>query len=146
MSCSSRRFARLAAWLREQALAPGLVEGPADADAVAQVLEHLDGTETAVLREHTPAGLKGFFQEAELFVGNDSGTTHLAAITGVPTVAVFGPTDPVENVPFPGVPSAVVRKDVDCRCPKRQCLTRACFDAVGVEDVLDAALGLLAAA
>lgn len=28
------------------------------------------------------------------FVGNDSGVTHLAAACGVPTVAVFGPTDP----------------------------------------------------
>lgn len=31
---------------------------------------------------------------AELFVGNDSGPTHLAAQLGVPTVALFGPTDP----------------------------------------------------
>jgi ADP-heptose:LPS heptosyltransferase len=28
------------------------------------------------------------------FVGNDSGITHLAAHLGVPTVALFGPTDP----------------------------------------------------
>ena len=31
---------------------------------------------------------------AAAFVGNDSGTTHLAAALGVPTVALFGPTDP----------------------------------------------------
>lgn len=31
---------------------------------------------------------------ADCFVGNDSGITHLAAAMGVPTVAVFGPTDP----------------------------------------------------
>jgi heptosyltransferase III len=28
------------------------------------------------------------------YLGNDSGITHLAALTGIPTVAVFGPTDP----------------------------------------------------
>jgi hypothetical protein len=28
------------------------------------------------------------------YVGNDTGPTHLAAIVGLPTVAVFGPTDP----------------------------------------------------
>ena len=28
------------------------------------------------------------------YVGNDSGITHLAAYLGVPTVALFGPTDP----------------------------------------------------
>lgn len=31
---------------------------------------------------------------ASVFVGNDSGTTHLAAMLAVPTVALFGPTDP----------------------------------------------------
>ena len=30
---------------------------------------------------------------ANLYIGNDSGITHLAAGVGVPTVAVFGPTD-----------------------------------------------------
>jgi hypothetical protein len=31
---------------------------------------------------------------ASLFIGNDSGPTHLAAQLGVPTLALFGPTDP----------------------------------------------------
>jgi heptosyltransferase III len=31
---------------------------------------------------------------ARLYIGNDSGITHLAAATGVPTLALFGPTDP----------------------------------------------------
>ncbi len=31
---------------------------------------------------------------AALYIGNDSGITHLAAATGVPTLALFGPTDP----------------------------------------------------
>ncbi|MBM3752614.1 MAG: glycosyltransferase family 9 protein [Acidobacteria bacterium] len=31
---------------------------------------------------------------ASLFIGNDSGITHLAAALGVRTIALFGPTDP----------------------------------------------------
>ncbi len=31
---------------------------------------------------------------ARLYIGNDSGITHLAAAVGTPVVAVFGPTDP----------------------------------------------------
>lgn len=31
---------------------------------------------------------------ARVYLGNDSGVTHLAAAVGCPTVAVFGPTDP----------------------------------------------------
>lgn len=36
----------------------------------------------------------GILSRADGFVGNDSGITHLAAATGVRTLAVFGPTDP----------------------------------------------------
>jgi len=32
--------------------------------------------------------------EARLYVGNDSGITHLAAAVGTPVLALFGPTDP----------------------------------------------------
>ncbi|HWR51884.1 MAG TPA: glycosyltransferase family 9 protein [Bryobacteraceae bacterium] len=32
--------------------------------------------------------------EASVYIGNDSGITHLAAAVGTPVVALFGPTDP----------------------------------------------------
>jgi ADP-heptose:LPS heptosyltransferase len=35
-----------------------------------------------------------FLAKARLYVGNDSGVTHLAAAAGAPVVALFGPTDP----------------------------------------------------
>lgn len=40
------------------------------------------------------AKLKLLMSEAELFVGNDSGPAHIAAAYGVPSVVLFGPTDP----------------------------------------------------
>src|SRR5207247_10062448 len=33
-------------------------------------------------------------QQCKCYLGNDSGLTHLAAMLGVPTVAIFSPTDP----------------------------------------------------
>ena len=38
--------------------------------------------------------LGAVLRRAGLFVGNDSGVTHLAAAYGAPTLALFGPTDP----------------------------------------------------
>ena len=36
---------------------------------------------------------------ARIYIGNDSGITHLAAATGVPVLALFGPTDPAVWAP-----------------------------------------------
>jgi len=38
--------------------------------------------------------LAGWLRGAALYIGNDSGITHLAAATGVPTVAIFGYSNP----------------------------------------------------
>jgi len=35
-------------------------------------------------------------------VGNDSGLSHLAAVVGCPTIAIFGPTDPDRTGPVGG--------------------------------------------
>ena len=40
-----------------------------------------------------------WLQTARLYIGNDSGITHLAAAVGVPVVAIFGPTDPAVWAP-----------------------------------------------
>jgi hypothetical protein len=38
--------------------------------------------------------LASWLASAALYIGNDSGITHLAAATGTPVLALFGPTDP----------------------------------------------------
>jgi len=46
---------------------------------------------------HEPTDLLALSQliaRAGVYVGNDAGPTHLAAQLGVPTIALFGPTDP----------------------------------------------------
>jgi heptosyltransferase-1 len=44
--------------------------------------------------------LIALLRRASLFVGGDTGPMHLAALLGVPTVALFGPTDPARNGPY----------------------------------------------
>jgi heptosyltransferase-2 len=60
-------------------------------------------------------------ERCAMFVTNDSGLMHLAAALGVPTVAVFGSTDPVATGPR-GPHTRVVRHPVDCApCLKASC-------------------------
>ncbi|HEY3938293.1 MAG TPA: glycosyltransferase family 9 protein [Bryobacteraceae bacterium] len=46
--------------------------------------------------------LAGWLAGAKLYIGNDSGVTHLAAATGMPTLALFGPTAPRQWAPRGG--------------------------------------------
>ena len=40
-------------------------------------------------------------EKSEIFIGVDTAVTHLAAATGVPMIALFGPTNPIKWSPFP---------------------------------------------
>ena len=67
-----------------------VVCGPADAEAAAP----LRARAGVVVAEGLPVRVLGaLLARAGLFVGNDSGVSHLAAAWGAPTVALFGPTD-----------------------------------------------------
>lgn len=68
-----------------------LVRGPADDEACRALAARHPG---AVLADSLPVRVLGAtLAAAGVYVGNDSGVTHLAATFGTPTVALFGPTD-----------------------------------------------------
>ena len=71
------------------------------------------------------------------------GGTGMASLAGLPVLAILGPTDPVENCPFPGLGARVVRRDVGCNPCRRGCPARTCMVAVSVSEVAAAALEML---
>ncbi|MGI8467110.1 MAG: lipopolysaccharide heptosyltransferase I [Pyrinomonadaceae bacterium] len=86
--------------------------------------------------------LKGFYElakRAAVYVGGDTGPTHLAVAAGAPTVGIFGPTEWWFN----GSPNpkdiCVERTDIACRtdCNRRTCNNWICLD-IEVETVLKA--------
>ena len=81
------RFEALAAGLGKRGRAVTWCLGPAEDEFHEPAGGNVLRTESLVELAHELAG-------ARLFVGNDSGITHLAAAVGCPTLAVFGPTDP----------------------------------------------------
>ena len=60
-------------------------------------------------------------RECRLLLTNDTGTMHLAAALGVPTVSIFGSTEPVLTGPL-GEHHHLVRHHVPCSpCFRREC-------------------------
>jgi heptosyltransferase-3 len=93
----ARHFAALLRDLRQD-FAPVLVEGSQDGAIVADVLAEAGAVPVA--RDLSVAGLAAFLARCAGYVGNDSGVTHLAGMLGLPTIALFGPTDPALWAPL----------------------------------------------
>ena len=80
----------------------------------------------------------------ELYLSNDSGPMHIASALGVPSIAIFGPTDEHATGPA-GSKSRVVREPVECSpCLLRECpIDHRCMTRVEASRVVDVALELL---
>ena len=79
-----------------------------------------------------------------LFISNDSGLMHIAGALNIPTVAIFGSTNPVTTSPV-GDRSVVIYKGASCSpCLKDTCPTDfKCMEMISVEEVCETARGLL---
>jgi ADP-heptose:LPS heptosyltransferase len=94
-------FAELAARSASSGLAPVLIAGPLDEDSIQAVIAASTTiSNLPVIRDLSLGELGAFLGRVAAYVGNDSGVTHLAALTGVPTLALFGPTDPAHWAPL----------------------------------------------
>jgi heptosyltransferase II len=76
---------------------------------------------------------------------NDTGTMHLAAHLGVPTIALFGSTEPALTGPV-GDGHTVIRHHVECSpCFLRECpIDFRCMNRITVAEVVDAVERVLA--
>ena len=93
------------------------------------------------------ADLPALLSRCHLFVGNDSGTMHVAAAVGLPVVAIFGPTDPYGTAPITSRCTVVQEKPYCSPCFRRRCpIDHRCMTSVQPEAVEAAARGWLRAA
>jgi ADP-heptose:LPS heptosyltransferase len=77
--------------------------------------------------------LKSFYalaKNARVYVGGDTGPTHLAVAAGAPIVGLFGPTEWWRNGSPRPEDVCVERTDIDCRvdCHRRSCSKWICMD------------------
>ena len=126
----AEKFGMLADRIYEQyGLATVVATGPAESSLAEQVLA---ASRSANIIAVQPS-LKGFLELARLtdvYVGGDTGPTHLAIAAGAPVVGIFGPTEWWRNGSLNPFDICVERLDIGCRvdCHRRECSNWICMD------------------
>jgi lipopolysaccharide heptosyltransferase II len=136
------RYCEVAGRLRADGYEVVLLTSPGEreqAETIAMACEGLPiiGEDGDVLQ------LAAAISHCSVIITNDSGPLHLAAALAVPSVAIFGPTDPGRTV-IPGA-TRVVQKQIGCGpCYQKECPLRhhRCMTEISVGEVYEAAVGL----
>ncbi|MDM7924364.1 MAG: lipopolysaccharide heptosyltransferase I [Pyrinomonadaceae bacterium] len=134
---NAEKFGTLADRIYEElGLTPVIAAGPSESELLERVLAN-SKTGKAVAVQPT---LKGFYElarRAAVYVGGDTGPTHLAIAAGAPVVGIFGPTEWWRNGSTNPEDIVVERTDIGCRtdCHRRTCSNWICMD-IEVETVL----------
>jgi heptosyltransferase I len=133
----AERFGELADRLWEEfGLASVVTYGPGEKD----VADRVAGAAQTAKVFTSDISLKGFFalaRRARLYVGGDTGPTHLAVAAGTPVVGIFGPTEWWRNGSPKPDDIGVKREDVEHTCNRRQNSQCECMD-ISVQDVFSA--------
>jgi ADP-heptose:LPS heptosyltransferase len=117
------RYARLVGWLRHKGY---MVQVLCDANQFQFWQEQGE----AVVAPRSLTELSALLERAAIFVGNDSGAGHLAAVSGIPTFTIFGNQYPAVFAPIhpasewiEGAPCRYKPCHDKCAFPVRYCLT-----------------------
>ncbi len=144
------RWAALADALAEQNLRIVLTGGPAEVDLAAHVSRLMRHPALNVAGATGIGQLAALLGHAALVVGADTGPLHIAVSQGVPTIHLFGPSDPGRFGPW-GDPAQniVLRASVPCSpcssfdvCPRHTDPVE-CMDRIALSTVLRTAHTLL---
>ncbi len=133
------RFGAAADAMREEfGLTSVVVGGPDDRVLAQEVAEAARSEMVDLTGETTLKQLAEVFRRCRVVVGNDTGPLYISFAVGVPTVAVFGPTDWRRLGPY-GEGHVKVRAGLDCGpCRRRRCHPLRCMEAIGTEQVVGA--------
>ncbi len=135
------RYAEVARALEADGYAVLVNAGPREEELAAAVAR---GCQEARVIECSLGQLIAIMRRTTLFIGGDTGPLHLAAMLRVPTVGIFGPTDPERNGPYE-TEAVVLRSSASRRDHSRRTEPEAGLLQILPQQVLAAAHSLLGA-
>ncbi len=136
--CAPPLLAELITRLQDRGISPVLIVGPADGEVSARLRDLLPFS-MASFQDEDLVAVAGLLAAADLYLGHDSGLSHLAAAVAVPTVALFGPTAATRWAPRGRAVATL--SGPPCHCDGwlqiRACREKPCL-SIPVESVLAA--------
>jgi ADP-heptose:LPS heptosyltransferase len=135
------RFLKLARTLQDRLRSKVLIVlGPAEGPEVRKAFEATGPNAPILAKGLTLLQLASVMDGCWFFIGNDSGISHMAAALGLPTLAIFGPTD--QRVWSPrGEETFVVYRRIHCSpCLQErffECKDSKCLKAIEVKEVIE---------
>jgi heptosyltransferase-2 len=129
-------WAELADRLAGTGLAPVLLGGPGDTAAADAVLRLAARAPASLVGRDRPALLPHLLRRLRCLVSADTGVAHLGAALGIPTVTLFGPTDPRLSAPRSSRAHVVAPGAPCAPCFLAECpIEHPCMRAITAEDV-----------
>lgn len=139
-------FVKLAQLLNESVAGSlFLLGGPDDKEVCADIENKVGGNVVNLAGKISLSETGALLGQMDLLITNDSGPMHMAAASGVPCLALFGPTDAVRTGPY-GTNHKIMTKEVDCRpCFSRVCQLseQTCLRDISPKSVYETVLRML---
>jgi heptosyltransferase III len=94
---------QLAHWLQQQDYSIVFTgdKTQAEQEGISEILQDVKGDVLNLVGSLSLNQLAFLLSHSQIYIGPDTVVTHMAAALGVPTVALFGPTNPVKWGPWP---------------------------------------------
>ncbi len=112
--------------------------GPAEEESIMNCFKSFNNDLIIPMENYPLDVLAAILKRCHVYVGNDSGITHIAAAVGIPVVAIFGPTNPLVWGPRGKQVTIVYGKTACSPCPREKmysCTEQECMKRIKLEEV-----------
>ncbi len=87
--------------------------GPGDEYDADYIKNHFPD-KTVLAPKTTVSQMSGLIKNCDFILANDSGPMHISVALNVPTLGIFGPTDPKKHGPYSVISDYVLKEDLFC--------------------------------
>lgn len=112
--------------------------GPGD-ESDAEYIKSSLGNDCIIAPKSSLTQMAALIAKCKIVIANDSGPMHISAALGIPTLGIFGPTNPKAHGPYSSNSDYVIKEDLHCIiCNKLICpYKHECMQELPVEMVMN---------